>query len=82
MGGANVTVLDEATYTGLGGRPDSRTSGIRTAMPDPDGYQITEAGGATGTVTYTPINGGLAGGCQVVYTPTNSDPVTAYTDSC
>lgn len=76
MGGTNVTVLDENTYAGRGGRPDGQTTGIRVAMPDPDGFTVTGTGGQTDTVTYQPTSGGSAS-CQAVYNPTaTGDPVT------
>ncbi len=82
MGGQTVTVLDENTYAGMGGRPDGQTTGIRRAMPDPDGFSITGGGTATAAVTYQPTNGGSAT-CQVVYTPNAAgDPVAVTTGGC
>ena len=82
MGGVNVSVLDENTYTGMGGRPDGQATGIRLAMPDPDGFTITGTGGVTDPVTYQPTNGGNAN-CQVIYTPNGAnDPVAVDTTNC
>ena len=82
MGGVNVTVLDENTYAGRGGRPDGQSTGIQVAMPDPDGFTVTPAGGATGNVTYTPTSGGGVS-CQAVYDPDSTgDPVTVTISGC
>lgn len=84
MDGSTVTVLDETTYSGRGGRPiappDNTTqSGIRIAMPDPDGYTITSDGTTT---TYQPTSGGSTT-CQITYTPnTIGDPVVVTKDGC
>ena len=78
MGGETVTVLDEDTFAGRGGRPTADANGISTAMPDPDGYTVTH--GATSV--YQPDSGGNAG-CQAEYNPSAlGDPVTATTTSC
>ncbi len=82
MGGVNISVLAEQSYTGMGGRPDGQATGIRLAMPDPDGFTITATGGVTDPVTYQPTNGGGVN-CQVVYTPNGAnDPVTVDTTGC
>ena len=83
MGGTTVNVLDENTYPGRGGRPDGTAGGIRTAMPDPDGFTVTGAGvNPTDPVTYQPTNGGGTS-CQAVYTPDAvGDPVTITTSGC
>ncbi len=86
MGGQTVTVLDENTYAGMGGRPDGQDTGIRIAMPDPDGFTVTPTlgggGAVTGTVTYQPTNGGNAN-CQVVYSPNGlTDPVAVDVTGC
>jgi MSHA pilin protein MshA len=78
MSGQTVTVLDENSNTGLGGRPTEAAGGIRTAMPDPDGFTIS----GTNPMLYTPDNGGSAG-CRVEYNAdVAGDPVTAVTGSC
>ncbi|MDZ7661480.1 type II secretion system protein [Thiohalophilus sp.] len=90
MGGSNVTVLcEDTTLTGctdgglgLGGRPDGQTTGIRTAMPDPDGFTVGGSGGVTDAVTYQPTSGGN-GSCQAVYTPdAANDPVAVTITNC
>lgn len=86
MGGSTVQVLDEDNYAGFGGRPDSSDVGIRTAMPDPDGFDVTGGGGSLGTldttpVVYEPTSGGGAS-CRATYTPNASDPVTVLTGTC
>lgn len=73
MSGTPVAVLIENNFVGFGGRPSC--TGIRTAMPDPDGYTVT----ATCTnpddpVIYEPQGGGT--NCRVTYTPDAADPVT------
>jgi MSHA pilin protein MshA len=72
MDGSAVTVLDENTYSGRGGRPVATAAGIHIAMPDPDGYTVTYSGGVA---TYTPNSGG-SGTCNVTYTDSAiGDPV-------
>ena len=68
MDGQNVTTLDEATYSGRGGRPTC--AGIRIAMDDPQDYTITPAScGAVGdAVTFVPP-GGNTTDCRVIYDP-------------
>ncbi|MBI1423914.1 MAG: prepilin-type N-terminal cleavage/methylation domain-containing protein [Gammaproteobacteria bacterium] len=84
MDASNVTVLAEGSpATGHGGRPiappDNTTqTGIRAAMPDPDGYTITSNGTVT---TYTP-SGGNTTNCRVTYTPANDPPVDAQVGGC
>ena len=51
MDGSAVTVLDENTYSGRGGRPTATAAGIEVAMPNPSDYTIAIAGN---TITYTP----------------------------
>lgn len=82
MSGQAVTVLDEDSNTGLGGRPTEDLAGIGTAMPDPDGYNVTVSGGAR---TYTPedVSAANAAGCQARYdAQATGDPVVAATGSC
>jgi len=87
MGGSNVTTLCESASgctggAGLGGRPDGQITGMNTAMPDPDGFGVANAGGATGIITYSPTSGGNAN-CQVVYTPNAAgDPVATTVSGC
>lgn len=83
MGADTITVLDEASFPGLGGKPDGVTAtGIRLAMPDPSEYTVTDVNTPTGAVTYQPNSGGSAT-CQVVYTPNGTpDPVVATTTGC
>ena len=92
MGGSNVTVLCEDTSggctggLGFGGRPDGQDTGIRVAMPDPDGFNVTPAIGsgntATQAITYQPTSGGGAS-CQAVYTPNAAnDPVAVTISGC
>jgi len=83
MGGSNITVLDEVSFPGLGGKPDGVTaSGIRLAMPDPSDYTITDVNSQTGAITYRPLSGGGVN-CQVVYTPNGApDPVETFLTSC
>lgn len=81
MGGSNVATLIENSFAGRGGRPTC--AGIRTAMPDPDGYTITDGGCANpqDPVTYSPQGGNA--NCQVVYTPSSTaDPVAVTTSAC
>lgn len=84
MDSSSVTVLDEDNNAGLGGRPivppdNATVSGIRVAMPDPDGYSVTADGT---TITYQPTSGGSAT-CQVTYTAsTAGDPVTVTSGGC
>ena len=79
MDGTAVTVLDEATYTGRGGRPSGAAAGISVAMPNPDGYNVSYAGGVA---THQPTSGGGAT-CQVTYTDAAlGDPVTVTSTGC
>lgn len=79
MDGTAVTVLDETTYTGRGGRPTGAAVGISVAMPNPDGYGVTYA---AGVATYRPTSGGSAT-CQVTYTDAAlGDPVTVTSTGC
>lgn len=84
MDGQNIDVLSEDANTGRGGRPiapadDATISGIRVAMPDPDGYDVTADGSS---VTYQPESGGSAT-CQVVYQAAAiGDPVTVTDNGC
>jgi len=89
MDGATVTVLDETTNPGRGGRPTGANGGIGDdgtlvapaggAMPDPDGYNVTYPGGIA---TYQPTNGGGAT-CQVTYNAAAlGDPVTVASGGC
>ncbi len=91
MGGSSVSVLcEDGTGTGcssesgagLGGRPLANAAGIRTAMPDPDGFTVTENAGPPTSVTYQPTNGGSST-WQAVYTPSaTGDPVAVTTSGC
>jgi len=84
MDGQSVDVLSETANSGRGGRPiappDNTTkTGIRAAMPDPDGYTITSDGTTT---TYQPTSGGSAT-CQVTYTAAGlGDPVVVTPGGC
>ncbi|MDZ7803403.1 type II secretion system protein [Thiohalophilus sp.] len=88
MGGTNVQVLDDDTYTGLGGRPDGSDFGIRIAMPDPDGFTVNGTAGTLGTVTtdsvtYRPDSGPGDNTCQAEYDPDNTnDPVIVTLTGC
>lgn len=78
MDGSTVTVLDENTYSGRGGRPASTAAGIEVAMPNPSDYTVTIAGGV---VTYTPSGGGTS--CKVEYTDNAvNDPVVVTPGGC
>ncbi len=93
MGGTNVSVLCEDTSdaacttgggAGLGGRPDGQDTGIRTAMPDPDGFTVTPTSGGSWntTITYEPTSGGGTN-CRVTYDPDlANDPVTTTISGC
>lgn len=74
--GQNVNVLDETTYAGRGGRPDGSANGIRLMMPNPSGFTVTGAGGATDVVNYSPTGYAVAS-CGVIYDPDAvGDPFT------
>ena len=71
MDGQTVTVLTETANIGRGGRPTAVATGISQAMPNPDGYGVTYAGGV---VTYRPAGGSVT--CEVQYTAAAlGDPV-------
>lgn len=79
MDGQAVVVLTETANTGRGGRPTGAATGISVAMPDPDGYTVTNT---AATATYQPTNGGGAT-CQVVYTAAAlGDPVVVTSTGC
>lgn len=79
MDATTVTVLDEAGNVGLGGRPIATALGISSAMPNPDGYGVTYAGGVA---TYQPTSGGGAT-CRVQYTAAaTGDPVVVARTGC
>ncbi|MGD8784435.1 MAG: type II secretion system protein [Thioalkalispiraceae bacterium] len=79
MDGQPVTVLSETANAGRGGRPTGDAAGISEAMPDPDGYSVTYAGGVA---TYQPDSGGGAT-CQVQYTAAAlGDPVVVTDTGC
>ncbi len=79
MDNQSVAVLDEASNAGLGGRPTAVALGISVAMPNPDGYGVTYAGGVA---TYQPTSGGSAT-CQVQYTAAATvDPVAVTPGGC
>lgn len=89
MGAATVTVLQETTNVGNGGRPAASLAGIQTAMPDPSGFVVDLS--VAGSVTYYPntyptLVAANAVSCTAVYTPTAAnDPVatsTAVPDRC
>ena len=71
MGGANVTVLQESAVPGGGGRPEANATGIRVAMPDPDGFAIAVSG--TGLAyypnTYADLVAATAANCTATYEP-------------
>lgn len=78
MGGSTVTVLDETTNPGRGGRPTNALAGIRTAMPDPDGFAIGTSGGVTYYPnTYASEAAAFTANCVAIYNATNTgDAVT------
>jgi len=79
MDGQAVVVLDENANAGRGGRPTGAATGISIAMPDPDGYTVTNT---AATATYQPASGGGAT-CQIVYTAAAlSDPVVVTSGGC
>ena len=79
MDGQSVVVLAENVIAGTGGRPSSLATGISIAMPNPDGYTVTNT--AT-TTTYIPGDGTILN-CQVVYTAaTLGDPVVVTPSGC
>lgn len=79
MDGQNVTVLSETANAGRGGRPAGTAAGISAAMPNPDGYTVTYAGGVA---TYRPTSGGSAT-CQARYTANAAgDPVVVTITGC
>ncbi len=79
MDGQTVVVLSENANTGRGGRPSALATGITVAMPDPDGYTVTYAGGVA---RYTPDSGGSTT-CMVEYTAASLvDPVLITPGGC
>jgi MSHA pilin protein MshA len=83
MGASTVTVLQESTNLGNGGRPAASAVGIQTAMPDPSGFIVDLT--VAGSVTYYPnsyltLAAANARNCTAVYTPTAAnDPVATST---
>ena len=71
MDSQNVTVLAEDANNGRGGRPTADANGISVAMPNPQDFTVTFAGGVA---TYRPAGGSAT--CQVTYTAAAlGDPV-------
>ena len=77
MEGQAVVTLAGVTN---GGVPDSMATGISVAMPNPDGYTVTN-GLTTAPTTYRPTSGGSAT-CQVSYDPDASTRVVVTSTSC
>jgi len=88
MGGVTVTVLSETANPGKGGWPvEDLAAGIHRAMPDPDGFTVTDSitiGTDEGT-QYVP-KGGASGTCSVLYDSDDAngdgDPVIVYISGC
>lgn len=77
MEGQAVVTLAGVTN---GGVPDSMATGISVAMPNPDGYTVTN--GTTGApTTYQPTSGGSAT-CQVSYDPDANPRVVVVSTTC
>ena len=81
MDGVSVDTLTGVSVPlGNGGAPDSMSTGISVAMPDPAGYTVVN--GASGAVTtYQPDSGGSAT-CQVSYDPDANPRVVVTTGTC
>ncbi|TDY03837.1 prepilin-type N-terminal cleavage/methylation domain-containing protein [Thiohalophilus thiocyanatoxydans] len=81
MGGTNVTVLQESTNAGRGGRPTADAAGIGTAMPDPDGFAATTSG--TTRVYYPDTFTTGKSDCTAIYDPESTDdPVSVDVSDC